>query len=68
VHKPVTSEDLICRSLFLRKSVAKFALAGLLARSSFNAFPFFFEQWLLSKLLLELTAAGTAPDFHWIPF
>ena len=47
------------------------ALAGLLARSAFNTFPFwitFIKTVVFIKSALELTAAGTAPELHRIPF
>jgi len=47
-------------------------LAGLLARSTFLRLPmsdnFFFHSGKCKKVNNELTAAGTAPDFHRIPF
>jgi hypothetical protein len=46
-------------------------LAGLLTRSGGPAFPFRYiaEQWQKSgQPGMELTAAGTVPGFHGIPF
>ena len=49
----------------------KFALAGLLTYSTFSAFPFKINSnsgIVVKKLFSELTATGTAPDSHRIPF
>jgi hypothetical protein len=41
-------------------------VAGLLTCLRIGAFPV--SQWRLPILYLRLTAAGTVPDFHRIPF
>tara|TARA_R110001583_G_scaffold10417_7_gene47890 strand:+ start:6192 stop:6404 length:213 start_codon:yes stop_codon:yes gene_type:complete len=48
----------------------KFALAGLLTYSTFSAFPSLIldSGIAVKKFFSELTATGTAPDLHRIPF
>jgi hypothetical protein len=55
--------------LFLRKPEVYVAAAGLLTRLVFGAFPpkFWTVAWW-PKMLKRLTAAGTVPDFHRIPY
>ena len=66
-------EDLmnaVCPKLLLPESFSNYELAGLLACSILDAFPFRLGTVALeiSRTLSELTAAVSAQDFHLIPF
>ncbi len=55
--------------LFLRKPLVRYpATAGLLARLALSAFPSELTVAYCSKHVVRLTAAGTAPDSHRIPY
>ena len=68
------SEDLImnavCSKLYYPKAFKHLKLAGLLACSILDAFPFRIGTvaFGISRTLSELTAAVSAQDFHLIPF
>ena len=59
----------VCPKLYYPKAFKHLKLAGLLACSILDAFPFRKEQWLGdSRTFSKLTAAVSAQDFHLIPF
>jgi hypothetical protein len=60
----------VCPKLYYPKAFKHLKLAGLLACSILDAFPFRLGTVALeiSRTLSELTAAVSAQDFHLIPF
>ena len=61
----------VCPKLYYPKAFKHLKLAGLLACSILDAFPFPFLGTValeISRTLSELTAAVSAQDFHLIPF
>jgi len=58
------------RTFYSRKALVKLLmpLAGLLTRSSHLPFPNRQGEKVVYRFSAELTAAGTVPDFHRIPF
>lgn len=62
-HKKHNSDQLL-----FPKAFRYVLLAGLLTCFSFRAFPSFDSGLVKRKPLAKLTAAGTVPDLHRIPF